>query len=120
MMQEAQIFTGFCLTLVIMQNFFMSIAFQAHKKMYTLPLLPALFIINGVVVYAAYVIGLQLLTLMPYEAVRLCSLAAVAVVQLVLWSLVGYGDAWFSIGMAQLLAALCTYVGYDFFIMMTR
>ena len=119
MMSIEQQFLGFCLALVIMQNFFMFITIQYIKQAYRLSSLMLLFMINAIVVYAAYRSGLQLLAIMPYNNVRLIILAVIALAQVLVWSYKGSKHVT-SLVIAQLLASFFAYIGYDFFLFMTR
>ena len=119
MMSIEQQFLGFCLALVIMQNFFMFITIQYIKQAYRLSSLMLLFMINAIVVYAAYRSGLQLLAIMPYNNVRLIVLAVIALAQVLVWSYKGSKHVVTSLVIAQLLASFFAYSGYDFFLFMT-
>jgi hypothetical protein len=100
-----EIFSGYMLLFWLLQNFYMSIAMQSCKRIYTLSYLIYMYGLNGLLIVLAYAWGSFMLLGYSLQVVLYMTVFFVCSVEYMFWCAGGYARELFAITIAQLCSA---------------
>ena len=101
-----ELFSGYMLIFWLLQNFYMSIAVQSYKRIYTIANLLLIFTLNSMLVGIAYGIGSYMLFAHSMYNVLCMSVAFVCLIESMFWYAHGWVQESKGIVCAQVCAAL--------------